>query len=274
MPELPEVETVRRALLKQIIGKTITKVDVFYPRIIRHPHDIEEFKMLLKGQTLHKIDRRGKYLLFRFDQVTLVSHLRMEGKYLYKAEKSVSLDKHVHVVFYFNDGSELQYHDVRKFGTMELVFKGEEEKLASLKKLGQEPIDPLFDQELFKRKVQKRNIAIKKILLDQTIISGLGNIYVDDTLAMSKIHPLRLGTSLTDEEIARITNSMIEVLNKAIEKGGSSIRTFESLHGKGSMQDHLIVYGRTNLPCHYCGTPIEKIKVGGRGTHYCPTCQK
>jgi len=162
---------------------------------------------------------------------------------------------------------------VRKFGTMDVLPLGQEIEFPSLKKLGQEPIDPDFDIEKFNKILSSRNAPIKQLLLNQEVISGLGNIYVDDSLAISKIHPLRSGKSLSNQEIKNLVQAMRTVLLNAIEKGGSSIRSFESLYGRGSMQDHLIVYGRIGQACKFCGTPIEKIKVSGRGTHYCPNCQ-
>ncbi len=274
MPELPEVEIVRRSLLELITGKTIKKIEVLYPRIIKTPADVNEFKLLLEGQTLDTILRRGKYLLFKFNDVTLVSHLRMEGKYIYKDLRSLKYDKHTHVIFIFTDNSELQYNDVRKFGTMDAIWNKNVDKFSNLTRLGQEPIDPNFDIIRFTEEIKNKNVPIKQILLNQNIVSGLGNIYVDDSLAMSSIHPLRIANSLTIEEIKKLTKSMKDVLNEAISRGGSSIRTFESVYGRGSMQDHLIVYGRADEPCIYCGTPIKKIRVCGRGTHYCPECQK
>jgi len=273
MPELPEVETVRRALEELVVGKQIASIDITYSKIIRTPADIEQFKLLLQGQTIQSIDRKGKYLIFHFDDVALVSHLRMEGKYLFSRTRPEAYDKHTHIVFNFSDNSVLQYRDVRKFGTMDLVAKGEEKNLQSLIKLGQEPIDPNFNSDLFKKQVKARTAPIKNIILNQEIVSGLGNIYVDDSLALSKIHPLTKGDLLTDDELNRLIEAMKSVLTKAIEKGGSTIRSYESIYGKGSMQDHLVVYGRTGKPCLECGTPIEKIKVGGRGTHFCPACQ-
>jgi len=274
MPELPEVEIVRRALEEQVVDKTIESVDIYYLNIIRTPSDVEEFKWLIAGQTIRSIGRKGKYLLLYMDQVTLVSHLRMEGKYIFTEQNQTSFDKHIHLVFRFTDKSLLQYRDVRKFGTMDLLPQGKEQSFMPLKKLGQEPIDPDFDQQRFKNRVQSKTVPIKQILLNQEIVSGLGNIYVDETLALSKIHPLRTGNSLTDQELDQIITAMKQVLEKAIEYGGSTIRSYESFYGKGSMQDHLAVYGRTGQSCLFCGAPIEKIKVGGRGTHYCPVCQR
>lgn len=273
MPELPEVETVRRSLELVVLDKRIESVEVFYQRMIRTPVESDEFKLLIQGQTIRSIGRRGKYLLFYLDDVVLISHLRMEGKYLYQ-ELVEPIDKHTHVIFSFTDGTRLLYRDVRKFGTMDVVPLGMENDFMGLKKLGQEPISSDFDQEKFIHLVQKKNSPIKQILLDQEVVSGLGNIYVDDSLALAKIHPLRPGSSLNRKEIIHLIKAMKSVLEKAIEKGGSTIRSFESFYGRGSMQDHLIVYGRQGLPCYYCGTMIKKIKVVGRGTHFCPTCQR
>ncbi|WP_339060119.1 DNA-formamidopyrimidine glycosylase [Tepidibacillus marianensis] len=274
MPELPEVETVRRGLEVVIIGKQIKDIQIFYPGIIRTPQDSEQFKFLLIGQTIEAMGRKGKYLLFHLTDYTLVSHLRMEGKYIYTENPNETFDQHIHVIFSFTDGTQLRYRDVRKFGTMDVVLKEKVMELEAIKKLGQEVIDPQFDQKRFKQQVQQRTAPIKQILLNQEIVSGLGNIYVDDSLALSKIHPLRIGKSLTNKEINTLIAAMKTILEKAIEKGGSTIRTFETFYGRGSMQDHLIVYGRTGKPCLYCGTPIEKIRVAGRGTHFCPSCQK
>lgn len=274
MPELPEVETVRRALDRLLKGKIVKDIDIYYPGIIRTPNDTQLFKLSLIGETINKVDRRGKYLLFAFDTITLISHLRMEGKYLFKNEEILIKDKHVHVVFTFTDSSQLQYKDVRKFGTMDIVEKGQEEIFPSIKKLGQEPIDLNFDIKLFKAQVNSKKTPIKSVLLNQEIVSGLGNIYADEVLAISKINPLRTGNTITAVEISKIFESMKVVLNEAIKRGGSTVRTYESVNGKGSMQNYLIVYGRTGEACKYCGKPIEKIKVAGRGTHYCPNCQR
>lgn len=276
MPELPEVEIVRTILSEQVIGKTIDDIKITYPKIIRTPADSEQFKLLLVGKRLDAINRRGKYLLFVFDDITLVSHLRMEGKYLY-LDQEASLDpvnKHTHVIFSFTDGSELHYQDVRKFGTMDLVWNQELANFPALTKLGQEPISEDFDAEDFAKRLLGRSCTIKQALLNQEIVSGLGNIYVDDSLAKSGISPLKPARDLTATEIQRLVPAMREILEEAIRYGGSTIKSFETIYGKGSMQDHLLVYGQTGKPCFRCGTPIEKIKLAGRGTHYCPSCQR
>lgn len=276
MPELPEVEIVKNTLKELIVGKIIGEIEIIYPKIIRTPSDTDIFKLLLEGKELVTIDRKGKYLLFIFDDITLVSHLRMEGKYLYKTpiEAEQVYDKHTHIVFTNTDGSQLRYHDVRKFGTMDLVWNHELSSFFPLTKLGQEPIDPNFDLAEFTEQLSRRRGSIKQVLLNQEIVSGLGNIYVDDSLAKSMINPNRPANSLTDQEIEQLVRAMREVLNKAIQYGGSTIKSFETIYGKGSMQEHLIVYGQTGKPCFRCGTPIEKIRIAGRGTHFCPNCQK
>jgi len=274
MPELPEVETVRRALQETVVGKTIQNVEVFYPRILRNLSTEHIFRLLVSGQLIRKIGRKGKYLIFYMDSVTLISHLRMEGKYIYSEKPYTQYDKHVHVIFHFTDGTKLLYHDVRKFGTMDVVARGNENQIKGFNSLGQEPIAADFSIELFTEQVQSRKEAIKQILLNQEIICGLGNIYVDESLAISKLHPIRTGDSLSESEIKLLVENIQELLLKAIELGGSSVKSFESAHGKGSMQEHLIVYGKKDQPCSFCGTAIEKIKVGGRGTHFCPNCQQ
>ncbi len=276
MPELPEVEIVKRTLAEHIVGKTISKINVIYPKIIRTPSDSNMFKFLLEGKQFVEIGRKGKYLLFIFDDITLVSHLRMEGKYLYvkPTEALQPPDKHTHIIFTHTDGSQLRYHDVRKFGTMDLVWNRELNSFPALAKLGQEPISPNFNVDAFKEQLSHRNTSIKQALLNQEIVSGLGNIYVDDALAKSMIHPTRLAHNLSDEEIERLVNAMHEVLIQAIKYGGSTIKSFETIYGKGSMQEHLIVYGQTGKPCFRCGTAIEKTRVAGRGTHFCPNCQR
>lgn len=276
MPELPEVEIVRTTLSNHIIGKIIKEIVILYPQIIRTPADSEQFKLLLNGKKLTELNRKGKYLLFTFDDITLVSHLRMEGKYLYKDLPTIAepATKHTHLIFTFTDGTELHYQDVRKFGTMDLVWNRELANFPALAKLGQEPIAVDFDIKRFAEQLKGRSCTIKQALLNQEIVSGLGNIYVDDSLAKSGISPLKPAKELTDAEIKRLTVAMREILEEAIRYGGSTIKSFETIYGKGSMQEHLVVYGQTGKPCFRCGTPIEKIRVAGRGTHFCPSCQK
>ncbi|HZG60790.1 MAG TPA: DNA-formamidopyrimidine glycosylase [Anoxybacillus sp.] len=274
MPELPEVETVKRTLIQLTAGKTIQDVTVRWPKIIKKPDEVEQFIDALKGQTIHDIGRRGKFLKFFLDDYVLVSHLRMEGRYsVVKSEEPI--DKHTHVIFHFTDGTELRYRDVRKFGTMHLFKKGEEEKELPLSQLGPEPFSEQFTAELLAGKLQKTNRKIKTVLLDQTLVVGLGNIYVDEALFRSGIHPERPANSLQIEEIRLLHKEIVATLTEAVEKGGSTVRSYVNSQGQiGMFQLELFVYGRKGEPCKKCGQPLQKMVVGGRGTHYCRHCQK
>jgi formamidopyrimidine-DNA glycosylase len=274
MPELPEVETVRRTLEVLTIGKEIKEVSIFWPKMIKTPNEVEQFNDALKGQTIKEVGRRGKFLIFYTDDYALVSHLRMEGKYgLFSSEEPV--EKHTHVIFHFTDGKELRYKDVRKFGTMHLYAKGAEFDTQPLADLGPEPFSDDFSVEWLSEKLKRTNRKIKPALLDQKILVGLGNIYVDEALFRAKIHPERIANSLSPEEEAVLYKEIVSTLSEAVEKGGSTIRSYVNSQGQiGMFQLQLFVYGRKNEPCKNCGTPLEKTVVGGRGTHYCPSCQK
>ncbi|MCM3122682.1 MULTISPECIES: DNA-formamidopyrimidine glycosylase [unclassified Mesobacillus] len=274
MPELPEVETVRGTLEVLAVGKKISQVSVFWPTMIKKPSEVEQFNDALRGQTISEIGRRGKFLIFYTDDYALVSHLRMEGKYgLFSADEPV--EKHTHVIFHFTDGKELRYKDVRKFGTMHLYAKGTEFDSQPLADLGPEPFSGDFSVEWLSEKLKRTNRKIKSALLDQKILVGLGNIYVDEALFRAKIHPERIANSLSREEEAVLYREIVSTLSEAVEKGGSTIRSYVNSQGQiGMFQLQLLVYGRKNEPCKVCGTPLEKTVVGGRGTHFCPTCQK
>ncbi|WP_017153942.1 DNA-formamidopyrimidine glycosylase [Bacillus bingmayongensis] len=273
MPELPEVENVRRTLENLVTGKTIKDVIVTYPKLVKRPDDAELFKEMLRGETIERIERRGKFLLLYVTQYVIVSHLRMEGKYLLH-EEGDPIDKHTHVRFQFTDGTELHYKDVRKFGTMHLFKKGEEFEEMPLTDLGPEPFDAELTPMYLQERLQKTNRKIKVVLLDQRLLVGLGNIYVDEVLFRSGIHPEREASSLTKAEIEKIHAATVATLTEAVERGGSTIRTYINSQGQiGSFQELLNVYGRKGEPCVTCGNVIEKIVVGGRGTHYCPMCQ-
>lgn len=269
MPELPEVETVRRTLESLLLHKTIIEIQVKYPKIIQM--DEKDFSHQLVGQTIHKLDRKGKHLILHLDRDVLIIHLRMEGRFFYHPS-GTPLTKHDHLCFYLSDGMQLTYHDVRKFGTMHLINKEEYLFKGPLRDLACEPKD--IDLEVFKSKIQKRSTEIKAILLDQKVISGLGNIYVDETLFRAGIHPTRLGIHVTDQEIEKILDAAKNVLEKAILLGGTTIRTFESMDGvHGRFQNELMVHTKQGKPCPICGTLIIKTKVKGRGTYVCPSCQ-
>lgn len=270
MPELPEVETVRQILRKKVIGKTIQSLDILYEGIIQQP--VPDFKKQLLGQTILEVERIGKYLLFQWEDVYLISHLRMEGKYSLR-KQGLPRDKHDHVIFLFTDGTELRYNDVRKFGTMELKNPNELYEGKPLGKLGYEPFHPKFTLEYMKQKF-KRKTAIKNVLLDQTVIAGLGNIYVNEVLFICGIHPSQRAETLTDQDLLNIKEASIKVLNRAIELGGTTIRSYYADDDiTGLFQNELLVHEQKDQPCPTCETTIEKIKVGGRGTYLCPTCQ-
>ncbi|KDN57227.1 DNA-formamidopyrimidine glycosylase [Exiguobacterium sp. AB2] len=274
MPELPEVETVCRRLRPFVSGKTIEAVDVFDAKIIRG-HEPDQFVEHLLGETILDVERRGKFILFKLTNGYLVSHLRMEGKF-FPHDERVSPVKHSHVIFTFTDGTTLHYNDVRKFGTMELKTNEELFVTPPLSLLALEPFDPEVTAEALHRRLSRMNVrAIKTALLDQSIFVGLGNIYVDETLFRAGVHPTRPAASLSYAEVETVRQEAIAVLTEAIERGGSTIRSYTNPDGAtGTFQETLYVYGQTGNPCQKCGRSIEKMKLGGRGTHYCPHCQQ
>lgn len=272
MPELPEVETVRRGLEKLILGKKISNIEIHYPKMIKT--DLEQFQKEMSGQVIQTMRRRGKYLLFYLTDKILISHLRMEGKYFYYPDQ-VPERKHAHVFIQFEDGGTLVYEDVRKFGTMELLALELLEAYFVSKKLGPEPTKQDFDFENFIAALKKSKKPIKSHLLDQTLVAGLGNIYVDEVLWRAQIHPTRPSQNLTRAEATAIHNQTISVLGQAVEKGGSTIRTYTNAFGEdGTMQEFHQVYDKAGQACSRCGSIIEKIQLGGRGTHFCPKCQR
>ncbi|MBA3925129.1 DNA-formamidopyrimidine glycosylase [Listeria rustica] len=273
MPELPEVENVRATLAELVIGKEIDQVVVGVPKmIVGMP--AEQFVGNMIGQTIEAVRRRGKFLLIDTTDGTLLSHLRMEGKYRLN-NGTDPVDKHTHVTFHFTDGTELRYLDVRKFGTMELVLKGQEGLTKSIQKLGPEPLSATFEKSVFATKLKKSGRAVKTVLLDQSLVAGIGNIYADEICFQAKVLPERPANTLKPAEITRLYASTKSIMAEAVALGGSTIRTYVNSQGKiGGYQDKLQVYGEKDNPCPICGTPIVKIKLNGRGTHFCPKCQK
>lgn len=269
MPELPEVETVKNSLKNYVLNRKILKVDVLYKGIINYP-SVKEFIEKITNQTILDVKRRGKYLVFVLEDYNLISHLKMEGKYFIKDKYEIT--KHDHVIFTLDNNKYLIYNDTRKFGKMYLINK-EYDNNSPLNILGLEPWDKELTISYLKDKLN-RNIAIKTLLLDQTIIVGIGNIYADEILFLSKINPLRKGYTLTNLELENIIKYTKEVLEKAISKGGTTIRTYSSVNGiHGLFQQELLVHGK-NSNCPICQEQILKIRVGGRGTYYCNNCQK
>lgn len=272
MPELPEVETVRRGLLKIAKGRQINAIDVYYGKTITN--DVEKFRQALIGQTIEDIDRRGKYLLFRFSNgLTMVSHLRMEGKY-YNQPIGGPIDKHTHVVFQFTDGTELCYHDTRKFGRMTLVKTGEEQTVGGLKTLGPEPTAEDFKLAFFQNELKRSRGKIKPFLLNQRHVAGLGNIYADEVLWMSRINPEQPANSLTAAQVKALHDNIIKELALATKYKGTTVHSFTNAFGDaGGFQERLNAYGRGGDACPRCGTKMVKIKVAQRGTTFCPHCQ-
>ena len=277
LPELPEVENVKRGLNEFIVGETVRTVEVRWPRIIESP-TASQFSKRLQGQTFERVSRRGKFLLFYLTNDVLISHLRMEGKYqLIEPDEKGQLPrrgKHTHVIFHLESGKKLCYLDVRKFGRMSLVAKGQEFDHKSLVKLGPEPTVTDFDLAAMQEFLTRRTKAIKGVLLDQQIVVGVGNIYADEILFEAKIHPATPANRLTDSEEIRLHQAIIAILDAAIDEGGTTIRSYENAFGDiGTFQNQLEVYGKDGEACVNCGTEIKKIKIAGRGTHYCPVCQ-
>ena len=273
MPELPEVETVKETLKLKLIGKKIKDVKVYYDGIIAYP-EVKEFSKQIKNLPIKDIKRRGKWLMFYLDKYYLLSHLRMEGKYFFK-NKEDKLDNHEHVVFTLDDDEELRYRDTRKFGKMYLIKKEDINSIGPIKDLGLEPWDNNLNINYLKDKYKNKRLPIKTVLLDQSIIVGIGNIYADEILFLSKLNPLIKCCDLKDNDLNNIIKYTKKVLEKAIKLGGTTIRTYTSVDGvHGRFQNELLIHGKDKDVCPNCGQPIEKIRVGGRGTYYCINCQK
>lgn len=268
MPELPEVETVLRTLENQIKDCKISNVEVIYKKIIECSPN--KFINSLKGQHFRNFKRRGKYLIFEMDTITLVSHLRMEGKY-YILDRSVPRDKHTHIVFTLDNRKELRYHDVRKFGRMYLIDK--QDNYNDFFNLGPEPFDKTFCLNYCKEYFRNKKLPVKQILLRQEFVAGIGNIYANEILFASCINPLKKVNCLKDDEIECLIRNTKKILKEAIKKGGTTIRSYTSSLGvTGRFQNKLNVH--TQSKCKICGSDIKKIYVSGRGTYYCPICQK
>ena len=273
MPELPEVETVKETLKIRLIGKIIINVNIYYENIIEYPM-VDEFKRQIIGQKINNMNRYGKWLIFELDDYYLLSHLRMEGKYFFRTNQD-ERSKHEHVIFFLDDGIELRYMDVRKFGKMHLILKEEIHEKGPFLNMGLEPWDNMLTISYLKDNFSKKRLPIKSALLDQSIIVGIGNIYANEILFLSNINPLVLAKDLGDGDLEKIIINTRDILEKAVEKGGTTIRSYTSVDGvHGLFQQELYVHGKENVPCKMCSTPILKIKVGGRGTYYCPKCQK
>lgn len=272
MPEIAEVETVRNTLKKMILNKKIVDVNIIYGKMIES--NINDFKKILVGKTFVNIDRIGKWLMFDLGDYYLLSHLRMEGKFFVK-NTNEEIAKHEHIIISFNDGTDLRYHDTRKFGRMNLVKKEDLDNVDAIKKQGVEPLSKNLTKEYLKEQFKNKTGPIKNLLLDQTIISGLGNIYANEVLFASLINPERKGSSITLDECQRIVDACNTIIKKAIQNGGTTIKSYTSSLGvTGRFQQFLQVHKKENEPCPICGNPIVRIKINGRSTYFCKNCQK
>ena len=273
MPELPEVETVRRQLEPVLVGRRFESVEIDDPRLVR-PFEPVAVAAELEGERVAEVDRRGKYLIFRFESGrVLLVHLRMTGSFRHRRNGVGEDDPHRRAVVRLDDGSDVAYRDVRRFGTWLLVEPEELEPYLAAR-LGEEPLLAGFTARRLARRLAGRRAPIKAALLDQRTLAGLGNIYVDEALWRARIHPKRPARDLDANDVRRLHGAIRRVLQTAIERRGSTLRDYSTPRGRrGSMQREFKVYGRMNEACERCGTPIEKTRAGGRGTWYCPHCQ-
>lgn len=274
MPELPEVETIRRGLTCQVEGRQIVAVDIRLPRLITG-QTAEEFIERVVGRRILLLDRRGKYLLFRLeDDMTLVIHLRMTGR-LYCRKPNDAPDSYARLIFDLDNGDRLVFADVRTLGTLSALRSEELGIIHGLATMGPEPLSTEFTIDYLTQVLASRKGKIKSLLLDQQIIGGLGNIYVDESLAMAGIHPERTGASISHEELSKLHQAINAVIHEALSHKGTTFRDYRDSYGKsGGHQQHLRVYGRKGEICETCGERIVRTEVGGRGTHFCPNCQR
>ncbi|AGR41545.1 DNA-formamidopyrimidine glycosylase [Spiroplasma taiwanense] len=274
MPELPEVETVVRSLNKRIKGLTIKNVKITYPNLIKTNIEIKDFENILKERKIDNITRIAKHIIFHFQDKVLISHLRMEGKWFIYENLIFLNQKHIEAIFELSNNSFLVYHDTRKFGTFHLQnFDGYLQQ-NPINKVGPEPFQKDIDGQYFFNVMSKSSKYIKTVLLDQTKISGIGNIYADEILFHSKIHPESRALNLNLENYEKIFEASVKVLNRSIELGGSTIDTYQPEQGiDGKFQNELKVHTRKGKKCYDCKTIIDKIKVNGRGTYFCSNCQ-
>ncbi len=273
MPELPEVETIRVGLEPHLVGRTFERVEIADARLTR-PYDPVETAAELTGETVSALERRGKYLVVRFDSGrVLLVHLRMTGSLLLLRDGIASEDPHRRAVVKLDNGSDVAYRDVRRFGTWLLLEPGElEPYLAS--RVGAEPLGRSLTASSLVDRLAKRKAPLKAIVLDQRVFAGVGNIYADEALWWAKLHPLRSGNQVSREELGMLVKAIRRALRLGIARQGATLRDYRGADGAaGSMQSEFRVYGREGEPCLRCGTPIEKTRAGGRGTWYCPNCQ-
>ena len=273
MPELPEVETVRRGLEPALVGRRFDHVDIYDARLVR-PYDPAEVAAELSGERVASVGRRGKYLIVGFETGrVLLIHLRMTGSLRHAHRGSLQDDPHRRAVVSLDNDSDVAYRDVRRFGTWLLLEPGEVEPYLD-ERVGPEPLEATFTAALLRERLANRRAPLKSALLDQRAVAGLGNIYVDESLWRARIHPLRPASSLDRNELRRLHRAIRTTLEHGIARQGSTLRDYRAPDGaSGSMQDEFRVYGREGEPCDRCGTAIAKTRLAGRGTWFCPRCQ-
>ena len=274
MPELPEVETVRSYLDDVVKGRKIVSVDVLLPRLIKN-RNADEFAASLTGCTFMKITRKGKYLFLHLNANSgILAHLRLTGRFLYEDDDGKDLPRFSRIVFHLDKG-RLIYGDIRTLGCLWIVPDGAVTGIKGYDTLGPDGISPDFTPQYLWNYIHRRKTRIKAILLDQTCVAGVGNIYVDEALFLAGIRPSRRCDKVTKKETEALCNAIHAVLEEGLAYGGTTIINFVNASGKeGQNQENLNVYGREGKPCPNCGTPITYVKQGGRGTHYCRYCQK
>jgi len=273
VPELPEVETVRRRLEPVLVGRTFADVEILDARLTR-PHDPAEVAAELRGERVAHADRRGKYLVVRFESGrALLVHLRMTGTFL-AGDAGTLEDPHRRAVARLDDGSDVAYRDVRRFGTWLLLEPDEVEPYLAVR-LGPEPLTEAFTPEFLRERLRGRRAPLKAAVLDQRTVAGLGNIYADEALWRARLHPRREAGALRRPQLVALHAAIRDALELGIARQGSTLRDYRTPDGEaGAMQHEFKVYGRLGEPCDRCGTPIERIVVGGRGTWFCPRCQR
>ncbi|MGH3104157.1 MAG: bifunctional DNA-formamidopyrimidine glycosylase/DNA-(apurinic or apyrimidinic site) lyase [Gaiellaceae bacterium] len=273
MPELPEVETVRAHLEPALVGRRFERVEIADARLVR-PFDPEAVAAELEGERVLAVDRRGKYLVVRFESGrVLLVHLRMTGSFRLAAGGTLTGDPHRRAVVRLDDGSDVAYRDMRRFGTWLLVERDELDGYLAAR-LGEEPFARSFTAKALGRRLAGRRAPVKAVLLDQRSLAGLGNIYADEALWRARIHPLTPARELDADDLRRLHGAIRRALHIGIARQGATLTNYAAPNGAaGSMQHEFKVYGRAGEPCERCGTPIEKIRAAGRGTSYCPRCQ-
>jgi formamidopyrimidine-DNA glycosylase len=274
VPELPEVETVRTRIAPVLEGRRLERVEILDPRLTR-PDDPDLVASRLSGQRVTSVGRRGKYVVVRFESgEVLLIHLRMTGTLIHAPDGVDGRDPHRRAVVTLDNGSDVVYRDVRRFGTWLVLEPGKAEAYLE-ERLGAEPLDGPFTARTLANRLAGRRASVKAALLDQRTVAGLGNIYADEALWRARIHPLREAGSLTPAEARTLHRGVRRALEAGLARQGATLRDYRLPDGaRGSAQEEFKVYGREGEPCRRCRTPIAKTRTGGRGTWFCPGCQR